>query len=425
MSWSDEILEAAYNAPSGKRQTFMYENVSRETDLKTASFIFPELDGALVQSLGVGGRTFALSCIFSGADCLKLADGFEALLCERGAGLLEHPVYGRINVVPTGKIKRIDNLKDGLNESTVEVTFSETLIEKGDTVSNIVTSDSLDDTMNAFEEAAAADFADKVQIDSIEDKMNFQAILDSQTDSIIKGVEKMVNLDEKTKKDNLKWLKQAKNFIGSTRKKINSVELKANEIARTVIKTARLPSKIVIGALAKIEGYSSIIKDITTNIKTDPVGIKAIKNQYAATSLAISSLTASLGFGVAASAQQGEFKNRADAMEAKERASEIFDEYSAYVDRESKKNAFVETGEVYSEILNVMTESQKAVEQEALNLPMMRTITLDRDRQLFELLTELYGEDGFNRQDEFIIDNKLTADEIVLLPMGREVCYYA
>ena len=130
MAWSDEIQEAAYNSPSGKRQTFLYENVSRETDLKTASFVFPELDGALIQSLGLGGRTFPLKCIFSGANCNKEADSFEKLLEERGHGILEHPVYGKINVVPTGKIKRTDNLVNGANESSVEVTFSETLVDK-------------------------------------------------------------------------------------------------------------------------------------------------------------------------------------------------------------------------------------------------------------------------------------------------------
>ena len=54
----------------------------------------------------------------------------------------------------------------------------------------------------------------------------------------------------------------------------------------------------------------------------------------------------------------------------------------------------------------------------------MKIIKVDRDRQIIELLCQLYGEDGFNRMDEFINDNELTADEIVCLPMGREVKYY-
>ena len=42
-----------------------------------------------------------------------------------------------------------------------------------------------------------------------------------------------------------------------------------------------------------------------------------------------------------------------------------------------------------------------------------------------ELLCELYGQEGFTRLDQFIVDNRLTTDEIVCIPMGREVRYYA
>ena len=61
----------------------------------------------------------------------------------------------------------------------------------------------------------------------------------------------------------------------------------------------------------------------------------------------------------------------------------------------------------------------------AFELPVTRIVRLGRDRQILELLTEFYGAEGFDRMDQFITDNKLTADEIVLLPMGREVRYYA
>lgn len=60
----------------------------------------------------------------------------------------------------------------------------------------------------------------------------------------------------------------------------------------------------------------------------------------------------------------------------------------------------------------------------AFNLPMARTIRLDRERQVLELLAQFYGADGFSRLDQFITDNGLHGDEIVVLPMGREVTYY-
>ena len=441
MELDNELQEAAYNSPGGKRQTFIYENVSRETDLKTATFTFPEMDGALVQSLGVGGRSFPMKCIFTGAKCRKEADSFEKLLCERGHGILEHPVYGKINVVPTGKIKRVDNLVDGVNEASVEVTFSETITDNDNSVSEVETADSLNEAMDSFEDSAAADFTDKIKTDSVEDKMQLQAVMKSQTDSTFKGVEGMARKDWKSKKDFMKWLKDAKNFISSIENNMDLIGSYAESAARTIIKTMRLPCKIATTALSKVAGYSQIIKDIANNVKADPFGANMVSNQFAIINLAITSALASLSYGVAATAQEagsgtaagtdetgganaGCFSSRAEVLEVAEQITGLFSEYSAYVDSQNKKNAFIDTGDCYEKVLNVVTLSLKALEETAFNLPVMRIIILDRDRQLFELLAELYGADGFNRQDQFINDNKLTADEIVLIPMGREVRYY-
>lgn len=451
MAWNDEIQEAAYNSPSGKRQTFLYENVSRETDLKTASFVFPELDGALIQSLGLGGRAFPLKCIFSGASCNKEADSFEKLLSERGHGILEHPVYGRINVVPTGKIKRTDNILNGANESSVEVTFSETLVDKDESTSEVATADKLDAAMDEYEDAAVADFSDNIYTDSIEDKMQLQSVMKANADSTFKGVEKMTKNAPKNKKRGslLQWFNSAKKFINSIIDNIDKIGSYANEVARTMIKIIRYPSKIATDALSKLAGYQLMIKDIANNVKADPFGAKAVTNQYSAACLAWGSMVAALSYGVAKTAAEqsvntgsssdsgspenydsedeaaGGLKSRADVLETAAQITATFAEYSAYIDSQNKKNAFVDTGETYEKLLNVVTYSLRSLEETAFNLPTVRIITLDRDRQLFELLTELYGKDGFNRQDQFINDNKLTADEIVLIPMGREVRYYA
>ena len=69
-----ELTDIKYTSPSGKEFTFVYENVSKETDLKTATFTFPEKDGAYIQSLGRGGRRFPLTCIFTGENCMKKAE---------------------------------------------------------------------------------------------------------------------------------------------------------------------------------------------------------------------------------------------------------------------------------------------------------------------------------------------------------------
>ena len=71
---------------------------------------------------------------------------------------------------------------------------------------------------------------------------------------------------------------------------------------------------------------------------------------------------------------------------------------------------------------DVVFMSLRMMLNQSFNLDTRKIIKLGRDRQLVELLYELYG--NLDRVDEFIIDNKITYNELIILPMGREVAYY-
>lgn len=451
MAWTDEISEAVYTAPSGKRIVFNYESsLNRSTPLKTAEHTFPDVDGAEVQSLGLGGKKFPMTAIFSGGDCLTLADEFEAALCERGYGTLEHPIYGKHTVVPTGSIDRSDDLVSALNESRVKITFSETLTGSLP-ISELATEDALDAAIDNYENAASAAFADMIVTKTVDDEIQLQSVMTVQDNSLFKGVAKICEKsgDLKQKQSLMQKLNEFKMNVTNWVKKVDTLAAKAQEIATTVIKTARLPSEIAVGAMAKIEGYSSVIKDFLNNVKADPVGANAIKNQFAATSTMVGAMVASLSYGVAKSAKEGAFVSAAssgsssrsvNASQVQTNAGKIlsrgdvfaiadsltvqFEVYKNYIDGQIAKNAFVDTGESYEAVLETVIKSVQMLHEVAFDLPMARTLKLGRDRQLFELLCELYGKEGFDRADEFIMDNGLNADEIELIPMGREVRYY-
>lgn len=451
MAWTDEISEAVYTAPSGKRIVFNYESsLNSSTPLKTAEHTFPDVDGAEVQSLGLGGKKFPMTAIFSGGDCLTLADEFEAALCERGYGTLEHPIYGKHTVVPTGSIDRSDDLVSALNESRVKITFSETLTGSLP-ISELATEDALDAAIDNYENSASAAFADMIVTKTVDDEIQLQSVMTVQDNSLFKGVAKICEKsgDLKQKQSLMQKLNEFKMNVTNWVKKVDTLAAKAQEIATTVIKTARLPSEIAVGAMAKIEGYSSVIKDFLNNVKADPVGANAIKNQFAATSTMVGAMVASLSYGVAKSAKEGAFVSAAssgsssrsvNASQVQTNAGKIlsrgdvfaiadsltvqFEIYKNYIDGQIAKNAFVDTGESYEAVLETVIKSVQMLHEVAFDLPMARTLKLGRDRQLFELLCELYGKEGFDRADEFIMDNGLNADEIELIPMGREVRYY-
>ena len=203
MAWTNSITEAAYTAPNGERMVFLYdESVKRSTPLKTAEHTFPDVDGAEVQPLGLGGKKFPITAIFSGADCMENADTFESLLCIRGYGILEHPIYGKHIVVPTGEISRSDNLVSGLNESIVEVVFSETIVNKEMPESEVAAIDALDEAAENYEGSAADSFVELIETGSVENEMQLQSVLKAQSDSLFKGItqlaDKVSNLQEKS-----------------------------------------------------------------------------------------------------------------------------------------------------------------------------------------------------------------------------------
>lgn len=457
MAWTDEISEAVYTAPSGKRIVFNYESsLSRSTPLKTAEHTFPDVDGAEIQSLGLGGKKFPMTAIFFGGECLSLADAFEAALCERGYGTLEHPIYGKHTVVPTGSIDRSDDLVSALNESRVKVTFSETLTESLP-LSELAAEDALDAAIDNYENAASTAFSGMIVTSTVDDEIQLQSVMTTQDNSLFKGITKLCEKsgDLKQKQTLFQTLNEFKMNVTNWVKKVDTLATKAQEIATVVIKTARLPSEIAIGAMAKVEGYSSIIKDFLNNAKKDPVGANAIKNQYAATSTMVGAMVAALSYGVAKSAKEGvsasggssgssssfsssggsgnvagvqanagKILSRGDVFAIADAVTAQFDVYKNYIDSQVAKNAFVDTGESYEAVLETVIKSVEMLHEVAFDLPMARTIKLGKDRQLYELLCELYGKQGFDRVDEFIMDNGLNADEIELIPMGREVRYY-
>lgn len=446
MAWQDEIGGASYTAPSGKKIEFNFESgLSRKTPLKTAENTFPDVDGAEIQSLGLGGKKFPMTAIFSGGDCLTAASEFEEALCERGVGVLEHPIYGKLNVVPTGEIERVDDLVDSLNESRVKVTFAETIVDESFPDGEVAAVDDLDAAAAAYEDAAAESFADMIETASIDDQLDLQATLKAQIDAINQGIADIMEDVNAFREETRKISREIQTVKNTLNKMIGTVDVmvgSAMEIATAMIQLIRLPGELVMGAMAKIEGYATIASSILNTIKRDPVGAAAIKNQYAATSVALGGIVSAVSYGVAksaldasgktenngstmASVSSGGFASRSDALLAADSIVEMFETYKNYMDSQTAKDAFVDSGEGYAALLENVTAAVKIIQTASFSLPTTRICKLGRDRQVIELLCELYGADGFSRLDEFIMDNKLNADEIVELPMGREIRYYA
>jgi hypothetical protein len=459
--------EARYTSPGGKEIVFGWETAKRDTELKTGVFTFPGKDGANVQHQGAGAKTFPLVCIFSGADYTAKADEFEAMLIERGVAELQHPVYGTIKVKPVGHIEREDDPVNKLGESTVSITFTETLTSEAAAELNEVAAADIDEKYEEFSEAAAA-----IEDAGMAEQMDIITALETQTQSITESMEPLAASD---KKGFAEWLASAKELKDTIKNlyskakgiagKAEGIYVKALNAGRLTLRLMKLPSDIATSLAEKIKGFSTLTANLVNQYKNDPFGIKKIKAAYATATLALTGAVAAIASGSALTvaeiaaltgavsssparasagttggAAPGETAgaenapgaaanisagttSREEAIAAANRVADFFETVMAFQDTKIAQNAFVDASPSAHIALNELVyNSIQLILNASFALPMQKTITLDRDRQVIELCAELYGTTDY--LDEFIMQNKFNIDEIELLPMGKKVSYY-
>ncbi|GHU13036.1 hypothetical protein FACS1894161_2510 [Spirochaetia bacterium] len=429
MAWEDRIADAIYTSPGGKETTFMFEETGHEVPLKTSVFTFPDKDGGRVQHQGTGARIFPVTAIFCGADCMDRADEFETMIIERGIAEFRHPVYGTLKVVPTGNIKRHDGLVSELNQSTVSVTLTETITDEDVPALDAVTADSIDALYEEFTESAAADFAEGISTDAVPEQLQLQSILMEQTNLLNENLGGLVSSEPGKAAQFLTIIKEIKE---NTRMVFNQTEKAAQKsvsIGRQVLNVMKAPSRTSVAFVEKIKGYTQLITQMINQFKNDPFGIKNIRNVFSSTRLLLCGALASLASGSAlalvnANALSGTgIMSRETAVNAALQIDVLLEIVKEFEDSNVALDVFIDyNSSSYFQLQQLVYSSVQLIMNASFSLPMRRTITLGRDRQIIELCYELYGSEEY--LDQFIQENNFSLDEIELLPMGKEVSYY-
>jgi len=207
----------------------------------------------------------------------------------------------------------------------------------------------------------------------------------------------------------------------------------------------RLPARLSTTLATKIAGYSALTAHLINQFRNDPFETRKIRNAFATATLGISGAVASIATGAAistaeAAASQGNNAGTASREEAVETAAsvlkmmdnltafsdtkiETLNKSSASIQAQSTKDFYIDANATsYIVLKELVHQSAQLIMNASFALPMQRTFTLDRDRQVIELCAELYGTVDY--VDNFIISNNLSIDEIELLPAGTKVMHY-
>jgi len=405
MAWNDRIKEAAYTSPSGVRTLFDYEDVSREFDKKTTAFNFPDADGTYVQDLGKSGRRYPLRLFFWGGDYDLRAAAFEDSLGERGAGRLEHPVYGTVDVVPFGTITRRDDLKTAANQAVIELAFFETIglvypTQQSDPGSQVL------QAVDEYNAAAAEDFADGLSTDTAGKRVTLKNTFESLLGSVKSGLQTVADTQDNVRKQ-----------FNAVNDSINSsIDVLIGQPLNLAFQTSILiqaPARALGSITARLDAYGNLAN--LTISGNQP----ANENNFRARDLTASGAVT----GSVLSVVNNQFDRKTDALQAAEDVLAQFERVNTWKDDNLVGLDIVDTGAAYQRLQEAVALTAGFLVEISFSLKQERRVVLDRARTIIDLSAELYGSVD-DQLDFLILSNGLSGSEILELPRGREIVYY-
>lgn len=404
MAWNDRIQIAAYTSPSGTRFEFQYENIGMESDKKTGEFIFSEIDGQYIQDLGRAGRRFPFIIFFSGPDYDTQSDSFFQALEEKGIGTLEHPLYGTRKVVPTGTITRRDDLITGANQAVFSITFSETIVDINFPSSELNEKTDIQSSVDTLDDSISDQYAEKIDPETESESILIQNDLIEKKDMITETMEVITSINEE--------IQNAMDIVADAfDSTVLDIVLNPGGVASQMITIINTPSNIITYAEAQIEGYGSVIDTVIN-------GVIETVNDYHNSNMIVST-----SFGaLCLSMLNADFLYRPQAVSTCNSIIDIYEQITEWMDEQITALGIEETEEAYHNLNQVYSKIVGYLIRLSFDLPKEIILTLQEDRQLIELVAELYGD--LDMIDFFIQTNDLTTDEIELLPQGKQVVYY-
>jgi hypothetical protein len=419
MTWLERLGEAAYTSPGGARMKFAYGDVSEEIDKRTAAFDFPGVDGTYVQDNGHSGRRYPLLCVFSGSDCDAQARAFGDLLLERGQGVLEHPVYGRKNVVPFGTITRRDDLVTAGNQVVLDVVFWLTLGAVYPS-SGASPRHEVSEAVRLAKPALGGDFARTMSLASEARRQNGKITIRDALRNIQSALGAAASATESVNRE-FRDIQAQVNF---------GIDVLIGQpllLAQQILNLVTAPARALSGIVSRLEGYRDLLDRMIGASPSSPADdslleriVVRLSNDFHSSDLVGSGAV----LGSVASVLETSFTAKPEALGAAEEIIGQVESLTAWRDGRFGDFGQIDTGEGYQALQETCALAVGYLVEISFSLVPERAVVLDRPRGLVELCAELYGSVADERLDFLISTNQLTGSEILELPRRRRVVYY-
>ena len=406
-------------SPDGNTFEALWISNTTPQEKKLGIFNYPKINGSVVQDLGINSTRYPMVIYFEGANNDIEAQKFMAAFNESGPWTIVHPVLGEKILQPISFSPDINPTNSG----NITVITTEWIEPISDAVIGSVQelAAKIQEQQDALNSQTAGQFS---EITNQVTTGEVRAITEESGNILTRFNETVNRLSEINAEINAQ--------VASIQQSINDIIIQpiidVLSLAGAFQQMVELPSLVINDISSRLSQYI----DFATSIFPDPPGIppdSKDKNIVATAEMVLSAITSTLG----TIAITGDFQTRPEAIQTAVDINNIFSEITNSLDATqinfSENPADVQyfsQSQTFSDASLLIAFISAYLLKISLDLKIEKRFRLEKDRSPIEITITEYGDlgDNDNNLDLFISSNNLKANEILLLPSGREVVVY-
>lgn len=417
MSYLDRLEKLGYQSPKRKVFTLLFDEVSRSQTKKVAINEFPYQDEANVQDLGNANLKIPITCYINGPNYDREADRFWKSLNEPGAGILDHPRWGSIDVIPIS-YSQTEKFVDGMGFATFAIEFVQYFEDAASFPSSLF--NQIAGLVDAVIGAIDSILTIETQVRrTIRNAKRLQGSVISETNRIKARSQGVASSIQGKSKSFLQKTADARNSLNAAVNKFNrnidSLVSQPAQLLRETIGLLRVANRIQASILQKVQTYSDIISDISKQF-AEP---GAVFSDYEANIQGYMAVAS--GLALAESTTEGGIATRNEAISILEKLTSIKLLIQNINDTVSTFGGSLDY-EVVKQILLTISRAQRILLDSTLTLPSERVVILEKDTTPIQFVYELTG--SIDRLDELMNYNRFISNAILMIPKGTNVRYY-
>jgi prophage DNA circulation protein len=366
----------------------------------------PQQDFPIVQDQGRSATHLAIEASFQGADYDQTADAFYEALHEGGPGTLLHPRWGDLSVMPISITQR-EGFAEGMRQATFEIDFVQ--------VSALAVPSTAAQAESVI--AADAEAADQAIIDAFliepadaADSANTEA---RSRGGIARFADKIRGVIDSAEEVRDRFDELVRGFETSA--------FSPATIASDTVEIMRAPAQASVSIIGKLRAYGGVVAELSAQLP------EAGASPAEAATQIVQFLGCLLGFSESVLA--GTMATRAEAVEAAELAQDTLYAAMEAIEQAEAASGYLSPEEILAALKALMAQTAGLLLERSFSLAIEQRLVLDADRTPLDLIYELAAPESVEELeaalDVFITHNRLTGDELLLIPRGREVVYYA